>query len=240
MACKPPVEYADPRDVGQLAEPLRSRIAQAIKDAPTGGLILVSGKRTDWQQWLLRHDRCPGRECDPGCKGSPTTARPGRSNHRNISADIAAADMGGRDLDWLIANERKYGLARTVPGEKWHFEVVGPATVPITPYGKPSKPPKWIPFKAGDSDKSIFRAGGMDNEVSELQLRLSALSESWKNPRLDPGAIDGDYGPKSQAAVKEFKRRVIDLQRLTKQPVWPNTDTVVGEKTIAMLRWWTA
>lgn len=233
MSCKPPVDYANPRDVGELAEPLRSRIAQAIADAPTGGLILVSGRRSDYQQWLLRHERVPGHECDPAYPAVPRTAIPGRSHHRNTDAQHCAADMGGRDLDWLIANEDSYGLYRAVKGERWHFEPKGTPTVPIKPYGAPSKAAAWIPIRPGDTDATIVARGGQDNEVDELLLRL-------KKRGFYDGAIDGAYGPKGQAAVTAFKRWVIGLQQLSGQPTWPNADTQVGPKTIAMLRWWTA
>lgn len=116
--CRPPVSYSDPRDVEELAEPLRSRIRAAIADAPTGGLVLVSGYRTPWMQWLLRHERVPGHECDPAYPASPVTALPGRSRHNTRQA----ADMGGRELAWLIANRAAYGLALTVRSENWHFE----------------------------------------------------------------------------------------------------------------------
>lgn len=237
MTCKPPVEYADPKSVAELHEPLRSRIAQAEHDAPSGGLFLVSGRRTPYQQWLLRHERCPGHECDPAVKGHPTTALPGRSHHENRDSTHCAADMGGRDLDWLIAHEDSYGLYRAVRGEKWHFEPKGNPTTHVTPWGHenphPVKPGVWQPIHPGDTDAIIVGRGGLDNEVDELLIRLAKR-------KLYAGKIDGAYGPKGEAAVVAFKHWVMDLQAASHQPVWPSADPEVGPKTIAMLRWWTA
>ena len=247
MTCRPPVDYANPRDLAQVAEPLRSRLWTAINDSPNGGLILVSGKRTDWQQYLLRQSHgCKGRECDRGCKGTPTTAVPGRSNHRNLGGSVAAADMGGIDLDWLGRHEADYGLHRPVPGEKWHFEVAGPAKVKIHAYGttpNANDGRSWVPIYPGDTDGirgSVYKRGGYDNEVAEIQIRLSKLAKAWKIKALHPGAIDGIFGPGTGAAVALFKQQIIKLQKLTGQATWPNTDTKVGRQTIDMLRWWTA
>lgn len=248
MSCQPPMEYANPRDLGQVQAPLRDRLWTAMQDAPRGGLILVSGRRTDYQQWLLRHDRCPGRECDPGCKGSPTTARPGRSNHRNISSKIAAADMGGIDLNWLGQHESDYGIARVVPGEKWHFEVVANPKVKINRYGTAGNPNEghhWVTFGPGDFDGvrgPIYKRGGYDNQVAEFQIRLKKLHEQgWKG--CDPGAIDGVFGntrSNTSKASTAFHANVVALQKLTGQEVWPKSEPFVGPRKIAMLRWWSA
>ena len=128
MSCKRPnTPRSDPKDIGQLREPLRSRIYTATIDAPRRKLVPISLYRDPGRQWDLRHDRCPGRECDKGCKGYPVTAVPaqfidgewvGGSRHQHGEA----ADMGGADLDWLIEHRHEYGLVLTVPSEKWHFE----------------------------------------------------------------------------------------------------------------------
>lgn len=149
MSCpRPNTPRSDAKSVAELAEPLKSRIWTVIQDAPTKGLVLVSGFRDPGRQWDLRHDRCPGRECDRACKGYPITAVPYASNHQKRTA----ADMGGRDLNWLIANRARYGLGLTVRSENWHFEAsgtdtrtglkIGNPTVRIIPYGDKPKPPE--------------------------------------------------------------------------------------------------
>lgn len=241
MGCKPPVSYADPHDVSVLEEPLRSRVAQAIADAPDHGLMLVSGLRTPYQQWLLRHVRVPaGHECDPAYKGHPVTALPGVQDAQGnwISGSKhqrgQAADMGGRAMAWFRQRLADYGLALTVPSENWHVEARGVPRVPIKPFGShPARPGVWKTFKAGDTDESIVARGGLDNEVSEVQIRLKKLG-------FYTGAIDGDYGPKSQAAIVAFKRHIIALQKAQGKKPWPNADSKVGKATLNMLRWWTA
>lgn len=277
MSCTFPEVYANPRDLGQVAAPLKDLLWTMMRHSPRGGLVLISGKRTDFQQKLLRSpDRgIPrGQECNPAYKGHPTTAVPGRSRHRNLGyvggTDdanlIAAADMGGIDLDWAGAHEADFGLNRPVPGEKWHFQKHGNAKVPVIPYGQdapagttpipvdPNKGRHWIGFKPGDFDGvkgSIYKRGGFDNEVAELQIRLRVLSSEQKNPKLHPGTVDGIYGKKSQDAVLEFHRSTRETQLFinavrkqkgdhSRVEVWPEPDPNVGIKKISLLRFWTA
>ena len=191
MSCKRPnTERSNPRDVGALDEPLRSRIWTAIQDAPNDGLVLVSGLRDPGRQWDLRHERCRGRECDPSCKGYPVTAVPakfingqwvGGSRHQRGEA----ADMGGRDLDWLIRNRFKYGLGLTVKSENWHFEASGTdsrarvripnPTVRIIPYGgkEPAKPNPAPPKK-----KDGFLMALSDNQQGEVYDILKRLDST--------------------------------------------------------------
>lgn len=190
MSCpRPDTERSNPKDVGELAEPLRSRIAQAIADAPGKGLVLVSGFRDPGRQWDLRHQRCPGRECDKRCKGYPVTAVPYASKHQTREA----ADMGGRALDWLIANRERYGLALTVSSENWHFEadrrdvrtgrVHNRPTVPIAPYGQAGKPqpnPNPAP-QPPPPEPETFMAALTDQEQKEL---LAAARSANKNALL--------------------------------------------------------
>lgn len=131
MSCpRPNTPRSDAKDLGQLREPVRSRLYTAFLDAPRKGLVLVSGLRDPGRQWDLRHERCRGRECDPSCRGYPATATPakfvdgewvGGSHHQTGRA----GDVGGRDLDWLIAHRFEYGLGLTVSSENWHFEADG-------------------------------------------------------------------------------------------------------------------
>ena len=229
---RPNVPPKDPKALADVAEPLRSIVHTAIIDARAEGLslYLVSGGRSDGQQWDLRHGRVPaGQECNPAYPGHPRTAIPGRSNHRNLSPKISAADMGGA-LGWLHTHAADYGIHFPVGGENWHIELTGhPPLRPIIPFYAPVA--RWIPVQAGDTNATIRARGGLDNEVTEPQLILAHLG-------YRPGPVDGTYGAGSQAAMVRFKRQVIAIQRATHQAVWPNADPYIGPRTIAMLRWW--
>lgn len=230
----PPKDAKALRDV---AEPLRSYMNTAIIDARSRGLALylVSGGRSDSQQWDLRHGRVPaGQECNRAYKGKPPTAVPGRSRHRNTGKFengklVAAADMGGA-LTWLHTRQACYGIHFPVAGENWHVEVTGRApTCTIIPFDAPVA--RWVPFGAGETNATITGRGGLPFEVSEVQLILTRLG-------FNPGTVDGRYGPSTQAAMARFKAAVIKIQKATGQAPWPNTDPYVGPKTIATLRWW--
>ena len=56
-----------------------------------------------------------------GCNGGHLAARPGNSPHQNGRAlDLASSDFG-----WLTSHASKFGFAKTVPSERWHFEFSG-------------------------------------------------------------------------------------------------------------------
>jgi hypothetical protein len=110
--------------VDELAEPLRASVRGLMAEANAGGTVrvsIVSGRRTNAEQVELRRKHCgptqydiyerPSRECNP------ETARPGTSKHETGQA----VDFGG-DLTLVEQLAPKYGLVRTVPSERWHYE----------------------------------------------------------------------------------------------------------------------
>lgn len=190
--------FWDPHDVGALKEPLRSRIYTAIQDAPNNGLALVSGARSPWQQYLLRVERVgASRAFNRNYPGSPRTAIPYSSNHQKG----LAADMGGRDLGWLIAQESRYGLARTVRSENWHFEAVGSPIVRIIPYpgGLGEQLEEFTvdaearaEFEALKHDVSLIKGGLMkmqafldEAEKDRLEPTTRRVRELWEHAGLD-------------------------------------------------------
>lgn len=65
---------------------------------------------------------------------------------------------------------------------------------------------------------AIFREGSTGDQVIELQTRLKELG-------FDPGVIDGDFGPKTTTAVRDFQRsKGLDV------------DGVAGPQTLAALQ----
>lgn len=107
----------------------------------------------------------------------------------------------------------------------------------------PAKPRAWINMRQGATDESVFAHGGMEFQVTEGQLILKALSIRWGDKTLDPGAVDGDYGPKMAKAVAAFQRRqqkfLVDF-KLPDAKFWkgPFPGTMFGGRTVAALRWW--
>jgi hypothetical protein len=173
MGCpRPNTPRSNPKDIDELDETLRSRLQAMMRDAPGGGLVLVSGFRDPGRQWDLRHERCPGRECDGGCRGAPLTALPGRSNHQRRTA----ADIGGRNLAWANRNKSRYGLATPVRGEPWHFECAGRPSVAIRTDGGAARRPE------PDLTEDALRKGvrkGMADAFDNKARRVRGIA-SWE------------------------------------------------------------
>ena len=208
MGCtRPNVRNLDPRSWADLHKTLRDRLWTGRILAARKGLRLElnSGGRSDGQQYDLRHGRCPGRECDRRCKGKPTTALPGRSNHRNLSEKISAADMMGTGLSFLHQHQDEYGIHFPVPGEAWHAENHGRPTVEIIewPNLAPVRPDldagrTFKQFKANVTDDSVYAANGLRHEVSGWQMILAELG-------FFHGPITGNYFTQTVEATQRFK-----------------------------------
>jgi hypothetical protein len=111
-------------NVDELADPLRSSVIALMAEANAGGtkrVTIVSAKRTYDEQVALRKAHCGPTHYDiydkPAADCSPDTARPGTSKHETGRA----VDFGG-DLTLVEQLAPKYGLVRTVPSERWHYE----------------------------------------------------------------------------------------------------------------------
>lgn len=93
-----------------VQEPLRT-IAQQIINESGGRITCSSAFRTNAQQQALYNQKMSG-------KISHAVAKPGSSRHEHG----LAIDFGG-DMELLAELGPKYGLARTVKGEPWHWEL---------------------------------------------------------------------------------------------------------------------
>lgn len=118
------------------AAPLFNALFAAAK-ADGVALGISSSWRAPAQQIAIREERCPGRVYDPGCKGSPPVAVPGKSYHEwGVAIDFA---YQGRTLcypratcqpttnagyDWMQANAARFGLTK-LRSEAWHFSAGG-------------------------------------------------------------------------------------------------------------------
>lgn len=87
---------------------------QAAADKAGVRLSLTSGFRTMAEQQALY--RCYKTK---KCNNGNLAAEPGYSNHQNgLAVDVSTST-------WLAKNAKKYGFARTVPSESWHYEYFG-------------------------------------------------------------------------------------------------------------------
>ncbi|MCK6547629.1 M15 family metallopeptidase [Myxococcota bacterium] len=91
----------------------------AARDGVT--IVVVSGFRTMAEQRYLYscYVNCSCNDCN-------LAARPGYSNHQSgLALDLNTASPGV--LSWMNRNAARFGFARTVPSEPWHWELVGRA-----------------------------------------------------------------------------------------------------------------
>lgn len=77
-------------------------------------LGLTSGFRTNAEQTYLYNCYVSG-----SCNNGNLAAYPGYSNHQSgVAVDLTTSS-------WLAANASRFGFARTVPSEPWHYEYTG-------------------------------------------------------------------------------------------------------------------
>lgn len=108
--------YASPA----FAAKLGPMIAAAAAD---GHRLWGKAYRSPAEQYQLRHQRCPGREYDPSCKGNPPTAIPGKSRHETGDA-IDFENLSAGAFEWLVEHASTYGIYN-LPSERWHWSTDG-------------------------------------------------------------------------------------------------------------------
>lgn len=167
---------------------------------PAGGI--TSAGRTRAQQEALYKAYRAG-------KGN-LAARPGTSPHEfGIAMDLAEPVR-----TWVRLHGQPYGwVSGRVRGEPWHVEYERMVDRHIPPPPPPA-PPKPAPLP------NVLRSGSKGAAVATLQRELKTRYPAYAG-RLK---ADGDFGPKTEAAVKEFQRRSGLV-----------ADGIVGPKTRAAL-----
>jgi hypothetical protein len=104
----------------------------------------------------------------------------------------------------------------------WFYPGAYRAPSLVTPAVKPKPKPKPVPGKKPVVKVRTLRRGSEGADVKRLQSELNRVFPGYPGPKL---AVDGDFGPSTEADVKEFQRRA----GLT-------PDGVVGPKTRAKLK----
>lgn len=164
-------------------------------------------------------------------KGMAPLAAPGTSQHNSgLAVDVHTAS--GERLKWMIANCAEYGWSwEVVPQEPWHIRYVEGDNVPdavkawasanpteVCAPGAPAVPAPAVPAaqapatpavvqnetvkrgKANASSNPILQVGSKGGAVRTLQQLLNKAGVKC--------ATDGDFGSKTEAAVKEFQKKV--------------------------------
>lgn len=162
-----------------------------------------------WQgkDWWLRVTRT----------GKPVAgaAVPGTSNHGwGLAIDFSERRLGverplsNKSIAWLTKNGPSFGWWNTVKSENWHWcwclgdGPMPPAVLAEENYPNPPIPPS----------RPTLRLGDTGEDVKVLQMRLNKVGATL--------LVDGDFGPRTEAAVKNFQIR----KNLT-------PDGVVGQET---------
>jgi hypothetical protein len=215
-------------DISHLFPPTRQRIEALLRDPwcvrTRGGVYSASGCRSHALQAQLRwnYEHVPG---------SPLAAVPGTSPHEigaKVPGYCVADDLGfragnppggnrahyhgPRHPDWaeLERVAARYGLARTVPSEEWHYQLAGSPPVLIPP-AAPGPPDPWdhpsLPARYAVGTpltltihKPTLRLGDQGPQVAELQalLRVKAHQEQV--------TVDGGFGIFTQSGLDNVQR----------------------------------
>lgn len=166
-------------------------------------------------------------------KGMAPLAAPGTSQHNTgLAVDVHTAS--GPRLQWMVANCAKFGWSwEVVPEEPWHIRYTEGDNVPeavkawmdanpaeVCSAGAVSAPapqaaPKPIvtpavPATNGDEAVKRGKANAATNPILQLGSKGSAVRtlQQLLNKAGVKCATDGDFGQKTEVAVKEFQAKV--------------------------------
>jgi len=139
-------------------------------------------------------------------------AAPGTSQHNSgLAVDVHTAGEPRR-LNWLIENVRKFGFSwEVVPEEPWHLRYTEGDNPPaaVVEYmskngisasvagAKPDIAPATSPVGTDD---------GGDLDPGDSGPRVVKMQEELAERGFYVGAPDGQFGPKTEAAVVAFKK----------------------------------
>jgi hypothetical protein len=145
-------------------------------------------------------------------------AAPGTSQHNSgLAVDVHTAGEPKR-LNWLIANVRKFGFSwEVVPEEPWHLRYTEGDNPPVAVVEYMSRNGISAPVAGAKPDKApatsvvtklkkIFKDDGGDLDPGDTGPRVTKLQEELAERGFYKGAPDGQFGPKTAAAVEAYKK----------------------------------
>lgn len=119
-------------------------------------------------------------------------------NVRSLHGWGIAADLTPVDFDWLSRRAIEFGFKASSASEKWHWFYVRGDDVPkaVLDFEAGLKPAKGKPAPVETPvtpKRPTLRLGSKGDDVKVVQAAIGAF-------------VDGDFGPKTQAAVMQFQR----------------------------------
>jgi len=146
-------------------------------------------------------------------------AAPGTSQHNSgLAIDVHSAGEPKR-LNWLIANVRKFGFSwEVVPEEPWHLRYTEGDNPPaaVAEYmaanniQKPAAGANTASVPAASSSPAAAPSAGKDDggdlEQGDGGPRVTKLQEELAERGFYKGKLDGDFGPKTMAALIAYKK----------------------------------
>lgn len=137
-------------------------------------------------------------------------AAPGTSQHNTgLAVDVHTAAEPKR-LKWLIANVRKFGFSwEVVPEEPWHLRYTEGDNIPAAVKEHMEKSGVQAPAAPVASPLSgapAVKDDGGDLDPGDSGPRVTKLQEELAERGFYQGAPDGQFGPKTEAAVVAYKQ----------------------------------
>lgn len=139
-------------------------------------------------------------------------AAPGTSQHNTgLAVDVHTAGEPKR-LKWLIANVRTFGFSwEVVPEEPWHLRYTEgdnppPAVAQYMASNNIQKPVGGTKSEPSTSTAPVVKDDGGDLDPGDSGPRVTKLQEELAERGFYKGKADGDFGPKTAAAVIAYKQ----------------------------------
>ena len=153
-------------------------------------------------------------------KGMAMLATPGRSQHNlGLAVDIHSASEKKR-INWLIANVEKFGWSwEVVPQEPWHIRYVSGDTPtaavqeyvarnpkPAGAFGTVTEQKVAAEVKASTVPDNVVEAAKHTLIVKDNKGGAVRRAQTLLNKKGYVCTVDGDFGPKTLATVKNFQK----------------------------------